>query len=58
MSNTGETKRDLEKELGTKIVIERERERERERENIKKIKEIGRKELEKLEIARIEIEKM
>ena len=56
MSNTGETKRDLEKELGTKIVIERERERERE--NIKKIKEIGRKELEKLAIARIEIEKM
>lgn len=54
MSNTVETKRDLEKELGTKIVIERERERE----NIKKIKEIGRKELEKLEIARIEIEKM
>lgn len=52
MSNTGETKRDLEKELGTKIVIKRERE------NIKKIKEIGRKELEKLEIARIEIEKM
>ena len=31
MSNTGETKRDLEKELGTKIVIEREREREREK---------------------------
>lgn len=52
MSNTGEIKRDLEKELGTKIV------RERERENIKKIKEIGRKELEKLEIARIEIERM